>query len=144
MLKAPVHSAFPLSFCEQLKFQFIFPFPCISERIYFVPNSLKIHNYTNILKNDLFLFLLLIVINETNLFLVMFVSFHLCLTVILNHSPIIGGGGGGLYFYISDDLNCTPIHLGINGCGVVLIMFNSLFSALALVKIASNIFSHPF
>ena len=93
MLKAPVHSAFPLSFCEQLKFQFIFPFPCISERIYFVPNSLKIHNYTNILKNDLFLFLLLIVIKETNLFLVMFVSFHLCLTVILNHSPIIGGGG---------------------------------------------------
>ena len=95
MLKAPVHSAFPLSFCEQLKFQFIFPFPCISEIIYFVPISLKIHNYTNILKNDLFLCLLLIVINETNLFLVMFVSFHLCLTVILNHSPIIGGVGGG-------------------------------------------------
>ena len=76
----------------------------------------------------------------------MFVSFHLCLTVILNRSPFIGGGwgGGGGYFYISDDLNCTPIHLGINGCGVVLIMFNSLFSALALVKIASNIFFHPF
>ena len=67
MLKAPVHSACPLSFCEQSEFQFIFPFPCISERIYFLPNSLKIHNYTNILKNDLFLFLLLIVINETNL-----------------------------------------------------------------------------
>ena len=109
MLKAPVHSAFPLSFCEQLKFQFIFPFPCISERIYFVPNSLKIHNYTNILKNDLFLFLLLIVINETNLFLVMFVSFHSCLSVILNHSPLVGWGGGGCR--ASEEM----VHPGIDG-----------------------------
>ena len=104
MLKAPVHSAFPLSFCEQLKFQFIFPFPCISERIYFVPNSIKIHNYTNILKNDLFLFLLLIVIDETNLFLVMFVSFHLCYNryseSFANHWWWWWWGGEGVFLHL--------------------------------------------
>ena len=44
----------------------------------------------------------------------MFVSFHLCLTVILNHSPIIGGGGGGgVYFYIWEDHKILPQYISV-------------------------------
>ena len=42
MLKAPVHSAFPPSFCEQLKFQCIFPFPCVCIRVTGLPQYMGI------------------------------------------------------------------------------------------------------